>query len=99
MRRQALIELLTHDRKHEGIARLRSYDLSSVLGTSAAVVLQALVDLYFFGQANPETDIESMLSSASDTFRGFILKGMQKVSRLNAAWRHWTVLLQPSFAL
>ena len=42
-------------------------------------VLQALVDLYFFKEANPAQDIESMLSSASATFKNFIMRGLHKV--------------------
>jgi hypothetical protein len=41
---------------------------------------QALVDLYFFKEVNPDQDIEAMLSSASATFKNFILRGLYKVS-------------------
>ena len=40
---------------------------------------QALVDLYFFKEANPGQDIEAMLSSASATFKNFIMWGLHKV--------------------
>ncbi|GFH15733.1 uncharacterized protein HaLaN_12021, partial [Haematococcus lacustris] len=39
---------------------------------------QALIDLYFFSVANPDTDVAAMLASASSTFRSFILRGLQK---------------------
>ena len=40
---------------------------------------QALVDLYFFQQANPDQNIDVMLGAASSTFRAFIQKGLLKV--------------------
>ncbi len=42
--------------------------------------LQALVDLYFFKEANPDNDmIEAMLSNASAVFKTFIMRGLHKV--------------------
>ena len=41
--------------------------------------MQALVDLHFFMQSNPDQDIDSMLSSASTTFKSFINRGLYKV--------------------
>ena len=43
--------------------------------------LQALVDLHFFKEANPGQDVEAMLSSASVTFKNFIMRGLHKVGR------------------
>ena len=40
---------------------------------------QALIDLYFFKEANPGVDIDTMLSSASATFKNFIMRGLYKV--------------------
>lgn len=40
---------------------------------------QALIDLYFFKEANPGVDIDTMLSSASTTFKNFIMRGLYKV--------------------
>ncbi len=37
------------------------------------------MDLYFFKEANPDQDIDSMLSSASTTFKNFIMRGLYKV--------------------
>ncbi|KAL6753732.1 armadillo-type protein [Haematococcus lacustris] len=43
---------------------------------------QALIDLYFFSVANPDTDVAAMLASASSTFRSFILRGLQKIKAI-----------------
>lgn len=43
------------------------------------LLLQALIDLYFFKEANPGVDIDTMLSSASTTFKNFIMRGLYKV--------------------
>mmetsp|Transcript_2244 Transcript_2244/g.5019 ORF Transcript_2244/g.5019 Transcript_2244/m.5019 type:complete len:616 (+) Transcript_2244:33-1880(+) len=40
---------------------------------------QALVDLHYFMQHNPHHDVDSMLSSASSTFKSFIQRGLHKV--------------------
>jgi hypothetical protein len=51
------------------------------LGSLHTLSTQALVDLYFFKEANPSQDIEAMLSSASMTFKNFIMRGLHKVGR------------------
>ena len=41
--------------------------------------LQALVDLHFFTLANPDSDVDAMLSTTSPTFKNFIMRGLHKV--------------------
>uniref|UniRef100_A0A7S0RW58 TOG domain-containing protein n=1 Tax=Chlamydomonas leiostraca TaxID=1034604 RepID=A0A7S0RW58_9CHLO len=45
---------------------------------------QALVDLWYFSAANPDKDVDSFLSSASATFKTFIMRGMKKINQLMA---------------
>ncbi|GAX77872.1 hypothetical protein CEUSTIGMA_g5314.t1 [Chlamydomonas eustigma] len=58
--------------------------LATIFKRIAEKDTQALVDLYYFKEVNPDQDIEAMLSSASATFKNFILRGLYKV-KLQAA--------------
>lgn len=53
--------------------------LASIFKRIAEKDTQAIIDLYFFKEANPDQDIDGMLSSASTTFKSFITRGLHKV--------------------
>ncbi|KAG1659479.1 hypothetical protein FOA52_005506 [Chlamydomonas sp. UWO 241] len=53
--------------------------LAAIFKRIAEKDTQALVDLYFFREANPEVELDAMLSSASTTFKNFIMRGLYKV--------------------
>lgn len=40
---------------------------------------QALVDLHFFMERHPQVDVNSFLSAASDNFKNYIIRGLNKV--------------------
>ncbi|KAG1675584.1 hypothetical protein FOA52_014172 [Chlamydomonas sp. UWO 241] len=55
------------------------HTLASIFKRIADKETQALVDLYFFKEANPDTDIDAMLATASAAFKNFITRGLHKV--------------------
>ena len=70
--------------------------LASIFKRIAEKDTQAIIDLYFFKEANPGQDIDGMLSSASTTFKSFITRGLHKVKIQATAQKQTQPLISPN---